>query len=154
MLTNNYISSINNPVIRFNAKFDGIQDNDAETSGTSGSKLVFTNGLEITDLIIGYGQGKGSSPYFNELYGKTFNLDMHGFDIRESASDKSMHLDTNSLDFNDVNGIPESIFSKSETRTDNINVINSINFGKSNQDGTFTPCLKIVKLDDNYIIEY
>ena len=65
-----------------------------------------------------------------------------------------MHLDTNSLDFNDVNGIPESIFSKFETRTDNINVINSINFGKSNQDGTFTPCLKIVKLDDNYIIEY
>ena len=153
-LSFSYISSINNPVIRFNAKFDGVQDNDAETSGISGSKLVFTNGLEITDLIVGYGQGKRWSPYFNELYGKTFNLDMYGFDIRESSSDKSMHLDTNSLDFNDVNGIPESIFSKAETRTDNVNVINSINFGKLNQDGTFTPCLKIVKLDDNYIIEY
>ena len=153
-LSFSYISSINNPVIRFNAKFDGVQDNDAETSGISGSKLVFTNGLEITDLIVGYGQGKRWSPYFNELYGKTFNLDMYGFDIRESASDRSMHLDTNSLDFNDVNGIPESIFSKAETRTDNVNVINSINFGKLNQDGTFTPCLKIVKLDDNYIIEY
>ena len=153
-LSFSYLSSINHPVIRFNAKFDGVQDNDAETNGTSGSKLVFTNGLEITDLMVDYGSGKGWSPYSNELYGKTYNLDMYGFDIRESASDRSMHLDTNSLDFNDINGIAESIFSKSETRTDNINVVNSINFGKSNTDGTFTPCLKIVKLDDNNVIEY
>lgn len=139
-----YVSSVNNPVIRFNAKFDGVQDNDAESNGTSGSKLVFTNGLEITDLIIGYGSGKGWSPYFNELYGKTFNLDMYGFDIRESASDRSMHLDTNSLDFKDIYGNIESVFSKAETRTDVINVNNSINIGN----------LNIVKLDDNNIIEY
>jgi len=139
-----YVSSINNPVIRFNAKFDGVQDNDAENNGTSGSKLVFTNGLEITDLIIGYGSGKGWSPYFNELYGKTFNLDMYGFDIREVASDKSMHLDTNSLDFKDIYGNIESVFSKAETRTDAVNVNNSINIGN----------LNIVKIDDNNIIEY
>ena len=139
-----YVSSVNNPVIRFNAKFDGVQDNDAENNGTSGSKLVFTNGLEITDLIIGYGSGKGWSPYFNELYGKTFNLDMYGFDIRESASDRSMHLDTNSLDFKDIYGNIESVFSKAETRTDVVNVNNSINIGN----------LNIVKLDDNNIIEY
>ena len=139
-----YVSSVNNPVIRFNAKFDGVQDNDAENNGTSGSKLVFTNGLEITDLIVGYGSGKGWSPYFNELYGKTFNLDMYGFDIRESASDRSMHLDTNSLDFKDIYGNIESVFSKAETRTDVVNVNNSINIGN----------LNIVKLDDNNIIEY
>lgn len=139
-----YVSSVNNPVIRFNAKFDGVQDNDAENNGTSGSKLVFINGLEITDLIVGYGSGKGWSPYFNELYGKTFNLDMYGFDIRESASDRSMHLDTNSLDFKDIYGNIESVFSKAETRTDVVNVNNSINIGN----------LNIVKLDDNNIIEY
>lgn len=143
-LSFSYVSSINNPVIRFNAKFDGVQDNDAETNGTSGSKLVFTNGLVITDLIIAHGSGKGWSPYFNELYGKTYNLDMYGFDIRESASDRSMHLDTNSLDFKDINGNIESVFSKAETLTDNVYVNNSINIGN----------LNIVKLDDSNIIEY
>ena len=143
-LSFSYLSSINNPVIRFNSEFTGVQDNDAENNGVSGSKLVFDNGLEITDLIISYGNGKGWSPYFNELYGKTFNLDMFGFDIRESASDRSMHLDTNSLDFKDNYGNVESVFSKNETITDNIYINNSINIGN----------LNIVKLDDNNIVEY
>lgn len=139
-----YVSSVNNPVIRFNSQFTGVQDNDAEINGVSGSKLEFDNGLFVTDLIIDYGSGKGWSPYFNELYGKTYNLDMYGFDMRENASDKNMHLDTNSLDFKDLNGNIESTFSKSETITDNIYVNNSINIGN----------LNIIKLDDNNIIEY
>ncbi len=143
-LSFSYLSSINNPVLRFNSEFTGVQDNDAESNGLSGSKLVFDTGLEVTDLIIGYGEPKEWSPYFNEIYGKTYNLDMYGFDIRDSISDKNAHLDTNSLDFNDSNNVIEAVFSKTETRTDNFYSNNSINIGN----------LNIVKLDDNNIIEY
>lgn len=143
-LTFSYITSINNPVIRFNNEFIGIQDNDAESNGLSGSKLVFNNGLEVTDLIIAYGDPKAWSPYFNELYGKTYNLDMYGFDIRENASDKSMHLDTNSLDFNDIDGNIQSTFGTEQTITNNIYLNNSLNMGN----------LNMIKLDDNNILEY
>ena len=55
-----------------------------------------------------------------------------------------MHLDTNSIDFRDANNQVESVFSKAETKTDNIYLANSINIGN----------LNMVKLDDNNIIEY
>lgn len=139
-----YESSINNPVIRFNSVFDGVQDNDAEANGASGSKLVFTNGLIITDLMIGYGEKQPWTPYFDEVYGKTYNIDKDGFDIREAASDKNMHLDTNSIDFRDANNNVEAVFSKAETLSDNITSNNTINIGN----------LNIVKLDNNNILEY
>ncbi len=139
-----YTSSINNPVIRFNSSFIGVQDNDAEANGASGSKLVFTNGLIVTDLMIGYGEKQPWTPYFDEVYGKTFNLDMQGFDIREASSDKNMHLDTNSIDFRDANNNIEAVFSKAEAISDNITSNNSINIGN----------LNMVKLDDNNILEY
>lgn len=139
-----YISSINNPVIRFNSTFTGVQDNDAESNGASGSKLVFSNGLIITDLMIGYGEKQPWTPYYNEVYGKTYNLDQYGFDTREAASGKYAHLDANSLDFCNNIGTIESEFSKARTSTDNIYVANSINIGN----------LNIIKLDDNNIIEY
>ena len=139
-----YTSEINNPVIRFNSIFEGVQDNDAESNGASGSKLVFSNGLIITDLMIGYGEKQPWTPYYNEVYGKTYNLDEHGLDIRENSSDKSSHIDANSLDFNDSEGNVESVFSKAETITDNIYANNSINIGN----------LNIVRIDDNNILEY
>jgi hypothetical protein len=139
-----YISSINNPVIRFNSTFTGVQDNDAESNGASGSKLVFSNGLIITDLMIGYGEKQPWTPYYNEVYGKTYNLDQYGFDTREAASGKYAHLDANSLDFCNNIGTIESEFSKARTSTDNIYVANSINIGN----------LNIIKLDNNNIIEY
>ena len=139
-----YTSEINNPVIRFNSIFEGVQDNDAESNGASGSKLVFDNGLIITDLMIGYGEKQPWTPYYNEVYGKTYNLDEHGLDIRENSSDKSSHIDANSLDFNDSEGNVESVFSKAETITDNIYANNSINIGN----------LNVVRIDDNNILEY
>lgn len=139
-----YTSSINNPVIRFNSTFTGIQDNDAESNGASGSKLVFNNGLVITDLMIGYGEKQPWTPYYNEVYGKTYNLDKDGFDTREAASGKYAHLDANSLDFCTNTGEIESEFSKASTKTDNIYIANSFNIGK----------LHMVKLDENNIIEY
>ena len=143
-ITFSYETSQNNPVIRFNSVFTGVQDNDAEANGASGSKLVFDNGLVVTDLMIGYGEQQPWTPYFDEVYGKTYNIDKEGFDIREASSDKNMHLDTNSIDFRDANNQVESVFSKAETKTDNIYLANSINIGN----------LNIVKLDDNNIIEY
>ena len=139
-----YTSSINNPVIRFNSTFTGVQDNDAESNGASGSKLVFDNGLVITDLMIGYGEKQPWTPYYNEVYGKTYNLDKDGFDTREAASGKYAHLDSNSLDFCTNTGDIESEFSKASTKTDNIYIANSFNIGK----------LHMVKLDENNIIEY
>lgn len=139
-----YKSSINNPVIRFNSTFTGVQDNDAESNGASGSKLVFDNGLVITDLMIGYGEKQPWTPYYNEVYGKTYNLDKDGFDTREAASGKYAHLDSNSLDFRTNAGDIESEFSKASTKTDNIYIANSFNIGK----------LHMVKLDENNIIEY
>ena len=139
-----YTSSINNPVIRFNSTFTGVQDNDAESNGASGSKLVFNNGLVITDLMIGYGEKQPWTPYYNEVYGKTYNLDRDGFDTREAASGKYAHLDANSLDFRTNAGDIESEFSKASTKTDNIYIANSFNIGK----------LHMVKLDENNIIEY
>lgn len=139
-----YKSSINNPVIRFNSTFIGQQDNDAESNGASGSKLVFSNGLVITDLMIGYGEKQPWTPYYNEVYGKTYNLDKYGFDTRETASGKYAHLDANSLDFRTNAGDIESEFSKASTKTDNIYIANSFNIGK----------LHMVKLDENNIIEY
>ena len=139
-----YTSSINNPVIRFNSTFIGQQDNDAESNGASGSKLVFDNGLVITDLMIGYGEKQPWTPYYNEVYGKTYNLDKYGFDTREAASGKYAHLDANSLDFCNNAGDIESEFSKASTTTDNIYIANSFNIGK----------LHMVKLDENNIIEY
>lgn len=143
-ITFSYESSINNPVIRFNSTFTGVQDNDAEANGASGSKLVFDNGLIITDLMIGYGEQQPWTPYFDEVYGKTYNLDKDGFDIREAASDKNMHLDTNSIDFRDANNNIEAVFSKAEAISDNITSNNSINIGN----------LNMVKLDNNNILEY
>ena len=139
-----YTSSINNPVIRFNSTFTGVQDNDAESNGASGSKLVFNNGLVITDLMIGYGERQPWTPYYNEVYGKTYNLDKDGFDTREAASGKYAHLDSNSLDFCNNAGEIESEFSKASTKTDNIYIANSFNIGK----------LHMIKLDENNIIEY
>ena len=139
-----YKSSINNPVIRFNSTFIGQQDNDAESNGASGSKLIFNNGLVITDLMIGYGEKQPWTPYYNEVYGKTYNLDKYGFDTREAASGKYAHLDANSLDFRTNAGDIESEFSKASTKTDNIYIANSFNIGK----------LRMVKLDENNIIEY
>ena len=139
-----YTSSINNPVIRFNSTFTGVQDNDAESNGASGSKLVFNNGLVITDLMIGYGEKQPWTPYYNEVYGKTYNLDKDGFDTREAASGKYSHLDANSLDFRNNAGDIESEFSKASTKTDNIYIANSFNIGK----------LHMIKLDENNIIEY
>ena len=139
-----YKSSINNPVIRFNSTFIGQQDNDAESNGASGSKLIFNNGLVITDLMIGYGEKQPWTPYYNEVYGKTYNLYKYGFDTREAASGKYAHLDANSLDFRTNAGDIESEFSKASTKTDNIYIANSFNIGK----------LHMVKLDENNIIEY
>lgn len=139
-----YTSSINNPVIRFNSTFTGVQDNDAESNGASGSKLIFNNGLVITDLMIGYGEKQPWTPYYNEVYGKTYNLDKDGFDTRDAASGKYAHLDANSLDFRNNAGDIESEFSKASTKTDNIYIANSFNIGK----------LHMIKLDENNIIEY
>lgn len=139
-----YTTSVNNPVIRFNSVFNAVQDNDAEANGASGSKLVFNNGLIITDLMIGYGEKQPWTPYFDEVYGKTYNIDKYGFDMRDDQSDINMHLDTTSLDFKNTDNIIESTFSKVETRTDNIYASNSINIGN----------LNIIKLDDNNILEY
>lgn len=139
-----YTTSVNNPVIRFNSTFTVSQDNDAEANGASGSKMIFANGLEITDLMIGYGEKQPWTPYFDEVYGKTYNIDKEGFDIRDSASSQAMHLDTNSIDFKNPNGVVESTFSKTETKTDNIYINNTINIGN----------LNIIKIDDNNILEY
>lgn len=139
-----YTTSVNNPVIRFNSVFNAVQDNDAEANGASGSKLVFNNGLIITDLMIGYGEKQPWTPYFDEVYGKTYNIDKYGFDMRDDQSDINMHLDTTSLDFKNTDNIIESTFSKAETRTDNIYANNSINIGN----------LNIIKLDDDNILEY
>ena len=139
-----YITSVNNPVIRFNSIFNAVQDNDAEANGASGSKLIFNNGLIITDLMIGYGEKQPWTPYFDEVYGKTYNIDKYGFDMRDDQSNINMHLDTTSLDFKNADNIIESTFSKAETRTDNIYANNSINIGN----------LNIIKLDDDNILEY
>jgi len=139
-----YTSTENNPVIRFNSTFDGVQNNEAEANGSSGSMLQFVNGLFVTDLMIGYGEKQPWTPYFNEVYGKTYNLDEYGLDIRENASDKYSHLDSNGLDFRTSQGVIESEFSKSRSSTDNIYIANSFNIGN----------LNMIRLDDNNIIEY
>lgn len=139
-----YIASVNQPYIKFNSLFIGTQDNDAENNGLSGSKLVFDNGLMITDLIINYGDKQPWTPYFDEVYGKSHRLDASGLDLLDLASDKMSHLDSNSLDFLDSNGNIESVFSKVETISDNYYANNSIKIGN----------LNIIKLDDNNILEY
>lgn len=139
-----YTSTVNNPVIRFNSFFTAVQDNDAEANGASGSKLVFSNGLIITDLMIGYGEKQPWTPYFDEVYGKTYTIDQYGFDMIEDASSKKMHLDSNSIDFLDNNGNVEGVFSKAQTTTDNITANVSFNIGN----------LNMIKVDNDNIIEY
>ena len=139
-----YKSSRDNPVIRFNSTFEGIQDNEAQTYSVCGSKLKFTNNLYITDLIIAYGVGKGWSPYKDELYGKTYNLDAYGLDIRDSLSDKQVHLDADGLDFANSENVITGTFSPVETKTQAIYISNSINIGN----------LHIVNIDNNNILEY
>lgn len=139
-----YTSTVNNPVIRFNGHFTAIQDNDAEANGASGSKLVFTNGLIVTDLMVGYGEKQPWTPYFDEVYGKTYTIDRYGFDMSEDSSSKKMHLDTNSIDFLDNNGNIEGVFSKAQTVTDNITANTSFNIGN----------LNMIKIDNDNIIEY
>lgn len=139
-----YTSTVNNPVIRFNSFFTSTQDNDAEANGASGSKLVFDNGLIITDLMIGYGEKQPWTPYFDEVYGKTYTIDKYGFDMIEDSSSKKMHLDSNSIDFLDSSGTVEGVFSKAQTITDNINLNVSFNIGN----------LNMIKVDDDNIIEY
>lgn len=139
-----YTSTVNNPVIRFNSFFTAVQDNDAEANGASGSKLVFNNGLIITDLMIGYGEKQPWTPYFDEVYGKTYTIDQYGFDMIEDASSKKMHLDSNSIDFLDNSGNVEGVFSKAQTTTDNIKANVSFNIGN----------LNMIKVDNDNIIEY
>lgn len=139
-----YTSTVNNPVIRFNSFFTSTQDNDAEANGASGSKLVFDNGLIVTDLMIGYGEKQPWTPYFDEVYGKTYTIDKYGFDMIEDSSSKKMHLDSNSIDFLDSSGTIEGVFSKAQTITDNINLNVSFNIGN----------LNMIKVDDDNIIEY
>lgn len=139
-----YTSTVNNPVIRFNSFFTSTQDNDAEANGASGSKLVFDNGLIVTDLMIGYGEKQPWTPYFDEVYGKTYTIDKYGFDMIEDSSSKKMHLDSNSIDFLDSSGTVEGVFSKAQTITDNINLNVSFNIGN----------LNMIKVDDDNIIEY
>ena len=139
-----YTSTVNNPVIRFNSFFTSTQDNDAEANGASGSKLVFDNGLVVTDLMIGYGEKQPWTPYFDEVYGKTYTIDKYGFDMIEDSSSKKMHLDSNSIDFLDSSGTVEGVFSKAQTVTDNINLNVSFNIGN----------LNMIKVDDDNIIEY
>lgn len=139
-----YKSSRDNPIIRFNSTFEGIQDNEAQTYSVCGSKLKFTNNLYVTDLIISYGVGKGWSPYKDELYGKTYNLDAYGLDIRDSLSDKQAHLDADGLDFTNSENVITGTFSPVETKTQAIYISNSINIGN----------LHIVNIDNNNILEY
>lgn len=139
-----YIATINNPYIKFNSLFVGIQDNDAESNGVSGSKLVFDNGLVMTDLIINYGDAQPWSPHFDEIYGKSHSLDSNGLDLLDLASGKSSHTDSNSLDFLNSDGNIEAVFSKAATMSDNYQVNNSLNIGN----------LRIMRLDDNNILEY
>lgn len=139
-----YTSIVNNSYLFFNSEFVGVQDNDAESNGTSKSKLVFDNGLVITDLMINYGDKQPWSPYFDEIYGKSHKLDAYGLELLDLASMNKSALDSNSLDFVDSNDVIQGVFSKVETKSDNYYANNSINIGN----------LNIVKLDDDNILEY
>lgn len=142
--TYQYTSSVNTPYLEFNSIFEGIQDNDAEINGISGSKLLFDSGLIITDLMINYGDKQIWTPYTDEIYGKSHSLDSNGLDLIDLSSNKSLHLDSNSIDFLDSNASIGALFSKDMSMTDNIRINNSILIGD----------LTTYKLDDNNILEY
>ena len=140
-----YISISTSPRIEFNSDIvDTIQDNDAEIHGVSGSKLIFDNGLEVTDLMINYGELQTWSQYFDEVYGKTHRLDVTGLDIIDEASNAKSHTDANSIDFYNSQGDLESQFSKALSITDNLIVNETIKMGN----------YITWRLDDNNILEY
>ena len=140
-----YNSISTSPYIYFNSDItETVQDNDAEIHGVSGSKLIFNNGLQVTDLMINYGESQTWSQYFDEVYGKTHRLDVTGLDIIDAASNAKSHTDANSIDFYNAQGTLESQFSKSLSITDNLIVHETIKMGN------YTTW----RLDDNNILEY
>jgi hypothetical protein len=140
-----YTTISTSPRIEFNSDIvTTIQDNDSEIHGVSGSKLVFNNGLEITDLMINYGELQTWSQYFDEVYGKTHRLDVTGLDIIDASSNTHSHTDANSIDFYNAQGTIESQFSKALSETDNLIVHETIKMGN------YTTW----RLDDNNILEY
>lgn len=144
-VSQSYISISTSPRIEFNSDIvDTIQDNDAEIHGVSGSKLIFDNGLEVTDLMINYGELQTWSQYFDEVYGKTHRLDVMGLDIIDAASNAKSHTDANSIDFYNSQGDLESQFSKALSITDNLIVNETIKMGN----------YITWRLDDNNILEY
>lgn len=142
--TYQYNSTVNSPWLEFNSIFSSLQDSDAELNGISGSKLVFLDGLIITDLMINYGDKQIWTPYFDEVYGKSHSLDANGLELTDLSSYKKLKLTASNINLFDSNGNLGANFSKELSSTDNIRINNSILLGD----------YTIYKLDNNNILEY
>ena len=142
--TYQYNSTVNSPWLEFNSIFSSLQDSDAELNGISGSKLVFLDGLIITDLMINYGDKQIWTPYFDEVYGKSHSLDANGLELTDLSSYKKLKLTASNINLFDSNGNLGANFSKELSSTDNMRINNSILLGD----------YTIYKLDNNNILEY
>lgn len=142
--TYQYTSTVNSPWLEFSSIFSSLQDSDAELNSISGSKLVFTDGLIITDLMINYGDKQIWTPYFDEVYGKSHSLDANGLELTDLSSYKKLKLTASNINLFDSNGNLGANFSKELSSTDNIRINNSILLGD----------YTIYKLDNNNILEY
>lgn len=142
--TYQYNSTVNSPWLEFNSVFSSLQDSDAELNSISGSKLVFTDGLIITDLMINYGDKQIWTPYFDEVYGKSHSLDANGLELTDLSSYKKLKLTASNINLFDSNGNLGANFSKELSSTDSMRINNSILLGN----------YTIYKLDDNNILEY
>lgn len=142
--TYQYNSTVNSPWLEFSSIFNSLQDSDAELNGISGSKLVFTDGLIITDLMINYGDKQIWTPYFDEVYGKSHSLDANGLELTDLSSYKKLKLTASNINLFDSNGNLGANFSKELSSTDNMRINNSILLGD----------YTIYKLDNNNILEY
>ena len=118
-----YTASITNPTIKITCSGDDI--------------------LEITDLIVSFGENNVWSGYFDEVYGKEHKLDKNGLRLSNLAGNNSSKTTSNSIQMLEGDNVVAEL-SKRVVKSDTAVITNSFTIGR----------LQTVVLDDNDIIEY
>lgn len=84
--------------------------------------------LEITDFIVNDGEKQNWSQYFDEIYGKTHQLDASGLNFKAENSNESSHYDNNDIIFKDGDTKTAEL-SKERAYSDNGEFNNTVKIG-------------------------
>lgn len=113
---------------------------------TSTPYIIFkSNGdrLEFSDFIVNDGDKQPWSQYFDEVYGKTHQLDSIGLSLSDNATNQKSKLDNNNIEFKNGNKVVAEL---SENRV----LSNTAEIVKKIKIGNFT----FEAIDDNNMILY